>query len=153
MCTLIFFCGLHPCISTCVALPTKKNKKANAQGRRCSGTADVSPHKKRLGLFFSQSNAHAQGNGPQNSGFPTTRRPHLRSTERQIRHRMISNNDHAANDPCSDIGEVDRDPDKTCTCRPLPPYQLRQLQFLSTDTTERLLGFVRCTEKHPIIVP
>ena len=39
----------------------------------CSGTGEVSPHKKRLQpFFFSGSNVHAQGNGQQNRGFPLT---------------------------------------------------------------------------------
>ena len=46
-----------------------KTKKEKAQGRRCLGAVEVSQHKKRLRLFFSQSNAHAQGEGPQNRGF------------------------------------------------------------------------------------
>ena len=30
----------------------KKNKKSNAQGRRCLGIVEVSPYKKRLRRFF-----------------------------------------------------------------------------------------------------
>ena len=45
-------------------------KTTNAQGRRYAWAAKVSPHKKRLRLFFAQSNAHAQGEGPQNKDFP-----------------------------------------------------------------------------------
>ena len=47
-----------------------RNSTRNAQVRRCSGAVEVSPHKKRLRLFLSQSNnAHAHGEGPQNRGF------------------------------------------------------------------------------------
>ena len=48
----------------------KKTENTNAQGRRCSGAVEVSTHKNGLRPFFSQGNAHAQGNGPQNRGDP-----------------------------------------------------------------------------------
>ena len=48
----------------------KNKQKTNAQGRRCSGTVEVSPHKKTFTAIFAQSNAHAQGNDPLNRGFP-----------------------------------------------------------------------------------
>ena len=47
----------------------KKKQKTTAQGRRCSGTVEVSTLKKKFTAIFSQSNAHAQGNGPLNRGF------------------------------------------------------------------------------------
>ena len=40
------------------------------QKSKCSGAVKVSPHKKRLRLFFSQSNAHARVNDPPKQGFP-----------------------------------------------------------------------------------
>ena len=48
----------------------KETENAIAHGRRCSEAVEVSPHKKRSRLFFSQSNTHAQVNGPQDRVFP-----------------------------------------------------------------------------------
>ena len=101
---------------------------------------------KTLTVFFFPGQCSCSGERPAKQWLSHSTMPSPASAERQIRQKTVSNVDHAANDPCSDIDEVDCDLDKTCTCRPVRPSQLQQLQFLTTEPTERLIGFVSCTK-------